>query len=395
MPHRAPSPGVLATVGPPRPTYARLMTAARRWCLVALGVALLLGTPLAVRALPADDTDITATELLTLIQGSDSVPYSGLVESIGTLQLPVADEFSEIADLLGERTRLRVWWQDEHVWRVDAIEPAGETDLFHDSSLITSWDYESERATTTAEPRVRLPRASDLLPPQLGLLALRDARPDEVSRLPAARIAGIDAPGLRLVPTEEQSTIGHVDVWADPETGLPLRVEAFADGAELAAAATSFVDVSFAAPPDDVVRFTPPPGADLDVEDAFDVAAGADQFSPLISPPRLAGLDSRPGAVNRVSAVGDYGRGVTRMLAVPLWEQSADPLREQLESTPGVMGHSYGLALTVGPLNLLLTPDTFEDDRSYLLAGTVTEDTLQDAAGELLSGNYLVRVQGR
>lgn len=368
------------------------MTAARRWCLVVLGVALLLGTPLAVRALPADDTDVTATGLLALVQGSGSVPYSGYVESTGTLQLPVADEFSEIADLLGEQTRLRVWWQSDRVWRVDAIEPAGETDLFHDSSLVTSWDYEAERATTTPEPRVRLPRASDLLPPQLGLLALRDARPDEVSRLPAARVAGIDAPGLRLVPAEEQSTIGHVDVWADPETGLPLRVEAYADGEELAAAATRFLDVSFAIPPDEVVGFSPPPSADVEVEDAFDVAAAADQFSPLISPRRLAGLETRPGVLSRVSAVGDYGRGVTRMLAVPLWEQSATPLREQLESTPGAVVHGYGLCLSVGPLNLLLTPDTFEDDRSYLLAGTVTEHTLRDAASELLSGKYLVWV---
>ena len=371
------------------------MTAARRWCLVTLGVLLLIGTPLVVRALPADDTDMTAAELLTLVQESDSVPYSGFAESTGTLQLPVADEFSEIADLLGERTRLRVWWQSDSVWRVDTINPTGETDLFHNSSLTSKWEYEDERVTTTPEPRVRLPRASDLLPPQLGLLALRDARPDEVSRLPAARVAGIDAPGLRLVPAEEQSTIDHVDVWADPETGLPLRVEAYADGTDLAAASTRFLDVSFEPPSDELVHFSAPRGADHEVEDALDVAAAADQFSPLISPRRLAGLQTRPGVLSQVSAVGDYGRGVTRMLAVPLWEQSAEPLREQLEATPGTVQHSYGLSLGVGPLNLLLTPDSFEDDRSYLIAGTVTEETLQDAAGELLSGKYLVRVQGR
>ncbi len=365
------------------------MTAARRWCLVALGAVLLVGSPLVVRALPPDDTDTTAAELLALVQDSDDVAYSGLVESTGTLQLPVADDFSEIADLLGERSRLRVWWRTADDWRVDRIETAGETDLVRSGRGIMSWDYEAERAVVTHEPDVRLPRASDLLPPQLGLLALRDARPDEVSRIPAERVAGIDAPGLRLVPAEEQSTVDHVDVWADPDSGLPLRVEAYAKGADLAAMSTSFVEVSLATPPAEVTRFFAPPGVEVDFEEAFDVAAAADEYSPLISPPRLAGLERE--STDGRSAVGEYGRGVTRMLAIPLWDRSAEPLRDQLEKTPGAEEHSYGITLSVGPLNLVLTPDAFVDERSYLLAGTVTAGTLRSAAGQLLSGGWTIR----
>ena len=162
-------------------------------------------------------------------------PTRGYAEAAGSLQLPVTDQFSELASLLGERTRLRVWWRSGDDWRVDAIKTAGEIDLFHSASLTTQWDYEAEEATTSVEQRIRLPRSSDLLPPQLGRLVLRDARPDEVTRIAAEPIAGVEAAGLRLVPAEPQSTIDHVDVWADPATGLPVRVEVYAEGADVPA----------------------------------------------------------------------------------------------------------------------------------------------------------------
>ena len=50
-------------------------------------------------------------------------------------------------------------------------------------------------------------------------------------RLLSPRMAGIDAAGLRLVPTSSQTTIGAVELWADPATGLPVQVEVFARGA--------------------------------------------------------------------------------------------------------------------------------------------------------------------
>lgn len=365
------------------------MHASRRWAVAALGTIVLLAAPIAVRALPADDTDVTAATLLARAQASGPVAYSGYVESVGTLQLPVTDQFSDLAALLGQRSRLRVWWRSADNWRVDALETAGETDLFHRGAMTTRWDYQAERATTSHETDIRLPRSSDLLPPQLGRLVLRDARPEEVSRIDAVRVAGVEAPGLRLVPTERQSTVDHVDVWLEPESGLPLRVAVFADGDDSAAVTTGFLELTMGTPPASVTRFTAPAGTSIDFDDVVDVTAAAQRYAPVIAPRRLAGLGPRPGPPDS-GAVGEYGRGVTTMVAIPLWDDSAEPLRDQLGRTPGVVvGVGGAQSLSVGPLELLLTPELFED-HSWLVAGTVTHATLLRAASQLPTSTWEV-----
>ena len=64
------------------------MTAARRWCLVAVGVLLLVSAPLAVNAWPASDPDIDAEALAAKASASADVGYSGYAEAVGGLALP-------------------------------------------------------------------------------------------------------------------------------------------------------------------------------------------------------------------------------------------------------------------------------------------------------------------
>jgi hypothetical protein len=349
---------------------------------VVAAAVVLLAAPIAVRALPADDPEVPAARLLAAAQASGTVAYSGYVESSGTLQLPVTDQFSEVAGLLGGRSRLRVWWRSADDWRVDSLTPAGERDLLHSHGLTTEWDYEAERVTTTPRSEVRLPRSSDLLPPELGRLVLADARPGEVSALGAETVAGIDAAGLRLVPAERQATVDHVDVWMDPDTGLPLQVSVFSADAAAPDISTRFLELSTTMPSERVTRFVAPPGVSVDFDDVVDVAGAAQRYAPVVAPRRLAGLGPRRGGLGR-GAVGEYGRGVTAMAAIPLWENSAEPLREQLARTPGAVVEADGSSsLSVGPLELLLTPEAF-DEHSWLLLGTVTHPTLERAAAQL------------
>src|SRR5436190_1588544 len=113
------------------------MTRVRRWSAVALGTALLAVTPVVLRFLPAAESDVSATSLLEQVRAADGHPWSGFVEIEGTLQLQDADRFSDVGALFGERSRLRVWWQDDDHWRVDQILVAGETDLVHDDTETT------------------------------------------------------------------------------------------------------------------------------------------------------------------------------------------------------------------------------------------------------------------
>lgn len=350
-----------------------------RWCAVAAGVAVLAALPSAAGLLPARDGEVSAGALLDRIRGSADTGYSGYAEAVGGLRLPLTDQFSGLVDLLGDRSRLRIWWRGAQDWRIDALAATGETDVYGDATGTWTWSYEDDRVIRAAVPPVRLPRGADLDPAQLARRLLSEAQPAEVSRLPARRLAGRDAPGLRLRPDDPQTTITSVDVWADAATGVPLRVEV--SGAGQSVVQTSFLDFSAGAPDPATTAFQPPPGDELSVERSGDLATGVDRFAPYLPPDELVGYPLRR-RVDGLGAIGTYGRGVTVLLALPLPGRVAGPLGEQLATTPGVTETAAGPQLSVGPLSLLLTD---VGERTWMLAGTVTVDTLQRAAAALVA----------
>jgi hypothetical protein len=353
-----------------------------RWGAVAAGVALLVALPSAVRLLPARGSDIPAAALLARIQASDQAGYSGYAEAVGGLRLPLTDQFSALTDLFGDRTRLRVWWRGPADWRVDTVEATGESDLHTDRTGTWTWDYEDSNARRSAPPRVRLPQPADLDPAQLGRRLLAEAAATEVTRLPARRVAGRDAPGLRLKPTDPQTTITHLDVWADPDTGVPLRLAVYGVGADRPVIETSYLDFTSNRPEQAVTAFEPPPGNDITVEGGNeDLAARVDEFAPFLPPAELAGYPLRQ-RVEGLGSVGTYGRGVTVLTAVPLPGQIAARLDRQLDETPGIQRTAVGPLLAVGPLSLLLT-DRDLGGRTWLLAGTITTAALLRAAADL------------
>ena len=353
------------------------MTPARRWLVVAFGVLALIAAPIVVAAWPVDDPDVSATELLDRMRAADDSGYSGYVESVGGIGLPVTDDFTDVADLLGGTNRLRVWWRGDDDWRVDRLEAAGEVDLFADGPLTTSWDYEALRATRTAEEWAFLPRSVDLLPPLLAERLLDGATSEELSRLPAERIAGRVAPGLRLTPAAPQASVDHVDVWVDEETGLPLKVEVWGTTGP-PAVSTEFVDVSLEPPPASMTRFVPPPG----VTDMFEGPTNvADPFSVATDlPDELAGLS---GEVVPDFQLGRYGTGATQLAVAPLEGDVAEALREQLGDTTGAVVDRFGTRLAAGSMRVLLTP-CGGDQPSWLLVGTVTDNTITAAAQQVL-----------
>lgn len=357
------------------------MTAVRRWLVVGLGLAVLLALPSVLGALPAAQSELSAAELLERVQESGDVSYSGYAEAVGGLQLPVTQDFTDLVDLFGDRSRLRVWWRTAEDWRVDTLSATGETDLFHRGGDTLMWEYEDDRATLTREPDIRLPRNADLLPTELGRRLLSEATAEEVTRIPAIRVAGRDAPGLRLRPTDRRTTVDRVEVWVDPQSGLPLRVQVYGAGSDTAALTATFLELTVAEPSEADTSFIAPPGSEFRFEDVVDVAAAANEFAPAVAPNRLAGLDRRDDL--RQGAVGAYGRGVTLLVAAPIWDDISRPLRDQLEGTPGAQIDDSGVYVSVGPLGLLLTPGS-RSQRSWLVAGTVDRQTLAEAASELV-----------
>lgn len=364
------------------------MTALRRWFLVALGVVLVVGVPVGVRSLPAGDSEASAADLLALVDAAQGRSWSGLVETQGSLALPVADRFTDVGALLGESTRLRVWWRDPGSWRVDRLLASGEVDLVHAEGRTTEYDFDDAEATTSVDPDVRLPRSADLLPPVLAQRLLEDVDAAQASRLPARRVAGVSAPGLRLVPGTERSSIERVDVWVDPDSGVVLSLEVYAVGAADPDFSATMVDFSADRPARERVTFTPTAGTEQSFDDVLDIADAADQYAPLRPPDRIAGLPRARDDGGSQGAVGVYGRGLTQLIAIPLRGREAEPLREQVQRTPGVQVAPLGATLVVGPLGVLLTGEG--DDGGWLLVGTVDAVGLQDAAQDLLRGTEVV-----
>jgi hypothetical protein len=355
------------------------MTAARRWWCVGIGVLLLVATPMLVRALPVADRDVSALALLHRIERSRAVSFSGYTESAGTVALPVNEALSSLTNLLSDTNRVRVWWRDPQVWRVATLRPTGETDLVHTRGRMFRWVFESRSVTIVPDVPVRLPNTADLLPNELARRMLAGARPGELSRLPSQRVAGRDALGLRLTPGDAQAGVGRVDVYADATSGLPLRVSLYARGSTTPALTSRFLDVSLERPSPHDVGFRSPRDAEVRYDEVVDLAAAADRFAARVPPATLAGLPMRTSSEG---SVGVYGRGPTVLIAVPLWSRTADRVREDLRGQPGVRSLDQGLLVAAPPLRLLLArPEP--NDGSWLLAGSVTQRALLDAAEQL------------
>ena len=99
------------------------------------------------------------------------------------------------------------------------LSDAGERDTYQlGGGRSYIWDSGDQLLTEVRGPQTyRLPRPADLVPPALALRLLSEAGRQASYRVIApVRVAGRNAAGLRVTPADPASTIGRVDVWADP-----------------------------------------------------------------------------------------------------------------------------------------------------------------------------------
>ncbi|MGY1603422.1 LolA family protein [Geodermatophilus sp. SYSU D00815] len=360
---------------------SRRRGAAGRWALVLALVAVLVALPAVIGALPAEDADVSAAELRAAALASADLGFSGYAESAGGLALPVSEELPALADLFSDRTTMRVWWRGPADHRVDVVRATGETGVHRDAEGAWTWDYEANRATRSGVTPLALPQAPDLLPPTLGRRVLSEATDEELARTGAARIAGRDALGLRLVPAEEAASVARIDLWVDAATGLPLQVQLYAEGAADPALDTRFLDLALRTPAPGVVAFSPPEGVWFGRDPEEGVLDLADQRLRAVAlPGTLAGLPRRALA-GAPEAVGLYGRGVTLLAVVPVPVRLAFDLRRVGATSPTAVQDELGIRLAAGPVGIMLVGSPGQ--QSYVLTGTVTVDALEAAAREL------------
>lgn len=355
------------------------MRPAHRWGLAAVATALIVLTPYAGRLRPPSDSPTDTAALVESVRGSADAAYSGTVGVQGRVGLPIADRFTDLADLFGGQTRLRVWWRSDGDWRVDKLLETGEIDLFHQGPQTVEWSYERGVARASIDPAIRLPRDSDLLPPEVARDALDGVDAADVQRLSPRRIAGVDATGLRVDITDPRSTLRRVDLWVDPANGVTLAADVYGDVAQ-PALTTAFTTYSADAPDDAVTLFRPNRDVPVYQDHVLDIADAADQFAPVDAPATVAGM---PRTSGRSAAV--YGAGLTRLLVVPLPPREAADLDYRLQQAGARRSDGQSL-LRVGPLGALVTRSRRAYEVRWLVTGTVTDETLLDAAADLATG---------
>ena len=359
----------------------------RGWALVAALATVAVLVPQVPGWLPASTREIDPEALRDRILTSANRPHQGYAEIAGSLALPELPKAEDLTSLLTTTTRVRTWYASPSSWRFDVITGVGERDVYGTPDGEVTWDYGANMLTRLiGEPPVRLPRAGDLLPPELARRVLSAAQNDPVRALPARRVAGHDAAGLRLSPADPDTTVGHVDIWADPDTGLPVRVELTARGADRPILVSGFVELDATAPGAGELVPKQAPGSGFGIATAPDVGDALGALGRGRIPDRLAGRELRQADVGGVRGVGVYGTGLSAFVALPVPAGVGSDAAEAITNAGGTsedLTRGEALTLSIAPLSVVVARSEFSR-RWFLLAGLTTPEVLTAAAGELM-----------
>lgn len=364
--------------------------ARRRWATAIGAVAALSSLPVLIGALPVSAPTVDPAVLRAKILSAQG-QYAGYAETVGALGLPDLPEIDDVGALLGGRTRVRAWSDPARGWRVDVIDSTGEVGIYSGPAGMTVWNYENNVSTDLiGDPGLRLPRAADLVPPVLAQRLLNAPGGERLEALPPRRIAGIAAVGLRLIPTEAATTVAHLDIWADPDTGLPVEVRLTGKGGGPPSLVSRFLDLEqgagVVAP--EVLRAPYPDGAQYNVLRTPRISDVVDRFAPAVLPDVLAGRARSRLVTDTGESLRTYGQGFATFAVTSLpfdIGQRAFAAARSAAGTEVDLADGAAVVLRTPLLTLLVASPDFGDG-AFLLAGPVGPDLLMRAADELLTG---------
>ena len=358
------------------------MQARRRWGMVLTAVVLLCSVPIVINKWPARATDIGTGALRERIAASARQPYQGYAQSIGLLPLPPLPNLEQVTALVSARTEMRTWYAARDRWRVDVIDGGSERDLYQTPDAQYVWDYGANQLSQiVGDQPIRLPRAADLTPPDLVRRLLDVATGDRFVALPGKRVAGLAAAGLRIVPATADTTVSHIDIWADPGTGLPLQAEVTAKGGVRPVFVTRFLEVHMSVPAAEVLTPpTPRPDMGFTVTAAPDILSALNRWRPAVLPDRLAGSPRRDTVAGQAVA-GVYGTGLAQFVAIALPGRFGSQAYHKVATFGQEVKVPAGNAalISTGLLSVLVV----RAQRTYLVAGLVQPAVLRHVAADL------------
>lgn len=364
-------------------------TAARRWALVVLVGVLLVVTPAVVASFSPASASADPNDLRARIAASADRPWTGYAEARAGLSLPKIAQLADVTTLLSGTTRMRGWYAAPNSSRTDVISAVGERDRYVTPQGQAVWDYGAELLTLVArDPVIRLPRPDDLLPPVLARRLLSGTAPtDRATALPARRVAGLDAAGVRVDVADPGTTVAALEIWADPATGLPVAVDVVPRGASAPVLSTAFAELAQGPPDPAALEPRQGVGAGLTRSPTSDLFGVLGRGPGDTLPATLAGRNRTPPQ-RGFRNLGGYGTTLSQVIAVPLPPDLAASLLQ------GITRAGAGRTLTVDgqgialetPLLALAVVRTQDASRAWAVAGLITPDVVDRAAADLVAG---------
>lgn len=362
-----------------------------RWALVAAVAVVACAVPSIVSSLPVAAGPISVDQLRQRIESSAAQQYTGYARTQAELGLPSLPDLDNLTTLLSGTSDVRVWYRGADANRVDVIDTIGERDVYQTSAGTWTWDYASNLLTEVVGTQpLRLPTAGDLVPPQLARRVLAMDPADPVSSLPAQRIAGISAAGLRIRPSDPATTVAQVDIWADPGTGLPLEVQITPRGATKPILVSRFLDLTLG-PPDASALQPPQQPSGVTQAAAPNILNAVNALDRFPLPRLLAGYQLQP-QLPGLPGIGRYGTGLAQFVVLPLPRNVAFSALDTVSKNGGVkitVRHGRAELIQIPLLTVLIEQVGFR--RTYLVAGLVDHTVLQQAATDLANIRFVRR----
>ncbi len=251
---------------------------ALRWLPAVIAPVVVAGAvalPLAATA----STDLparSAAQVLALVAHARSLPgYTGEISQTSDLGLPQlpstgAGSDSQTASTLNLLTgshRASIAVDGTSRSRIAVQDSMGERDVVRNGGTVWFWDSAKSSAeqVTASGARTAPDDGTTMTPQSAAEEAIARITPStDVTVDTTTSVAGHDAYTLVLTPKASDTTVGSVRIAVDGTTGLPLRVQLFAQGAASPAFEVAFSQLDYSVPAASRFDFTAPSGAKVE-----------------------------------------------------------------------------------------------------------------------------------
>jgi outer membrane lipoprotein-sorting protein len=277
-----------------------------------------------LQANAVDLPDLSANEVMVLMQQSEVQSFSGTIVKVSDMGLPtlefssmvseemvaemeekMPEEFADFVpaviesniltqavELISGTHRIRVYNSGADKLRAQILDPMSQRDLIVNGDQF--WIYDAKMATAVngtiemEQDPAKQAEAEKAITDYAASVALDLTSPEAIADYLVSMIgdssnlsvgtdhsvAGRTAYELILTPNVDGSLVERAKLSIDSETGMPLKVEVFSASQVDAAMSVGFESISFGAIDQSLFDFTPPAGTEVSSLDSSDYEAG-------------------------------------------------------------------------------------------------------------------------